>query len=248
MKIALIGYGKMGMRIEKIARMAGHEISAIIDTNNPEVTASDPIRAVRNADVIIDFSHPEGVSEHISWALSAETPMVIGTTGWNRDPNLSQLAKAHQTPLLYGSNFSLGVQLFMKLTRHAAALFGSSPLFHAALHELHHTEKVDFPSGTAKTISEIWRKQSTLQKEECFDLPDNRAVDKNHLYVTAQRLGSVFGEHSLRINSEFDDIEITHRARSRDGFASGAVKAAEWLTNQAPGFYLVEDVVEKILN
>ncbi len=245
MRIALLGYGKMGKRIAELAEERGHTISTIIDPQQKEI--DNPVSVLADCDAIIDFSHPDSMQEHLSWALSANKPIVIGTTGWEIDEKLDETAKAHNTPILYGSNFSLGVQLFMKLTQKAAELFGSSDLFHAAMHEIHHTQKVDAPSGTAKTMSSLWRKESTKQKNESFVLPESQPADENTLYVTAQRLGSVFGEHTLRINSPFDDIELTHRARSRDGFASGAVKAAEWLAQQKPGFYLVENVVEKIL-
>lgn len=248
MDILLFGYGKMGKRIRALAEEAGHNVPVIIDPNYVKGYKDDPVEALKSVDVCIDFSHPDAVHEHIEHTLKAQTPMVIGTTGWDMSGDLHSRFAENGTAIMYGSNYSLGVQLFMKLAAEGAKLFGNSDLFHAMLHELHHTQKVDAPSGTAKTLSKIWRENSSNQKEEQYGIAESGAVDTSKLYVTAQRLGSVFGEHQIRINSDFDDIEITHRARSRDGFAAGSVKAAEWLVSQKPGFYLIEDEITNIVS
>lgn len=248
MKIVLFGYGKMGKRIHELAEEANHEVTAIVDPHYENGFQGDVSEVLKKADVVIDFSHPDAIPEHLGLFLQTGTPAVIGTTGWELPKNFELTCKKENTAVLYGSNFSLGVQLFMKLAEEGAKLFGNNEMFHAALHELHHIHKVDAPSGTAKTLSKIWRNNSTRQKEEVFGVPATNAVDPDKLHVTAQRLGAVYGEHQIRVHSEFDDIEITHRARSRDGFASGAVKAAEWLANQKPGFYLIEDEILSVMN
>jgi len=249
MNLAIIGYGKMGRRIESLSEGFGLNPDLILDEHNNEngvgITASN----FNEIDVAIDFSHPEALRTNLPRLLSTQTPLVIGTTGWlEYFSKLDQECKKNQLPVLYGSNFSLGVQLFGKLIQKAGELFGgvNNNLFDAALHEIHHTEKQDAPSGTAKTLSELWHKGANVEHHHHYGIPAEGAVDDNQFYITSQRLGSVFGEHTLRINSEFDDITISHTARSRDAFAAGALKSAIWLVEQEPGFYQIEDVVELI--
>lgn len=248
MNIALIGYGNMGKRIHALSEESNHSVGLILDENNNINGAGITKEAFKEIDIAIDFSHPSVVVDNVKKILAIGKPIVVGTTGWlDQKQDIEQVRNENKGRLLYGSNFSIGVQLFAKLIQQAGELFGNNSMFDAALHEVHHTQKADAPSGTATTLAERWLATTKRKTDIENGVPQKGRVDKDKLYITSQRLGSVFGEHQLRINSPFDDIEITHRARSRDAFASGAIKAAEWLVNQQkPGFYLIEDIVEEL--
>jgi 4-hydroxy-tetrahydrodipicolinate reductase len=246
--LLLIGHGKMGQRIEAMASDYDFEVQTILTSENNQRGSGIVQTAEAPYQVAIDFSTPQAAPDHVEALLDEGIPTVFGTTGWLHNVHdLDYRCKKAGVPMLYGSNFSLGVQLFAKVIKLAGSLFGKSELFDAALHEIHHTEKADAPSGTAYTLAKLWKEGADRPEQEIqTEIPSHGKVNPDDLYVTSQRLGSVFGEHQLRINSPFDDIELTHRARSRDAFASGALKAAQWLVNQEPGFYKIEDVVEQI--
>ena len=247
-QVALIGYGTMGRRIDVLSTDYNADVKIRLDDSNNLKGEGFKLDEIKQAEVAIDFSLAEAVKINLPLALKQGLPVVIGTTGWIDDPvDVEELVKKHNGKVLYGSNFSLGVQLFIKLVRRAGELFGDSDLFDSVLHEVHHTRKADAPSGTAETMARQFLDGSQSTKEISYGVPAEGRVESDHFYVTAQRLGSVFGEHQLRINSHFDDIELTHRARSRDAFAAGALKAAHWLVKQDPGFYLLEDVVDQIV-
>jgi len=247
MNIAIIGYGKMGHRLEELA--ADYELNTVLildKHNNADGEGITP-SAFEQIDAAIDFSHPGAFKQNFKKLLKVQVPLVIGTTGWLQIyDDVADMCKTNNTPVLYGSNFSLGVQLFGKLIRRAGELFGSGKLFDATLNEVHHTQKADAPSGTAITLAEAWLSGASENGGYRFGIPENERIDAGTFHITSQRLGSVFGEHQLRINSEFDDIEITHRARSRNAFAAGALKAVSWIVRQEPGFYRLEEVVEQI--
>lgn len=248
MNIALIGYGRMGHRIEALSPDHEADVQLILDIHNNKNGSGITEESMASIDAVIDFSHPDVFKTNFEKVLQTGTPVVIGTTGWldNREA-INELCTQHKTPALYGSNFSLGVQLFAKLVQQAGEIFGDGDFFDTTLNEVHHTQKADAPSGTAYTLADLWLKGASSDKKVQYGIPEKGQVDDDKFYVTSQRLGSVFGEHQLRINSEFDDIVLTHRARSRDAFAAGALKAAHWLLKQEPGFYLIEDVVEEVV-
>lgn len=248
MNIALLGYGNMGRRIEFLANERGFAVPLILTRENNENGKGITANSIKGIDVAIDFSQPESAKIHVEKLIGLGIPVVAGTTGWLDDQEFYEmLCRKHDGNLLYGSNFSLGVQLFIKLAARAGELFGNNSFFDAALNEIHHTNKTDAPSGTAKTLAKIWLEASGSTKKPLFLVPENHSVEPQDFLVTSQRIGSVFGEHQLRINSLYDDIELTHRARSRDAFAAGSLQAAQWLINQKPGFYLIEEVVEEVL-
>ncbi len=248
MNIALIGYGQMGQRIEELSKETETSISLILDEHNNEDGEGITEESMSEVDVAIDFSHPDAFVINAEKVLQTGTPLVIGTTGWlDRIKDIGARCKKAGTPVIYGSNFSLGVQLFAKLMRKAGELFGGSELFDEVLHEVHHTRKADAPSGTAYTLVDQYLEGGKQDRKIEYGIPEEGRVDKDRFYVTSQRLGSVFGEHQLRINSEYDDITLTHQARSRDAFASGALQAARWIVNQQPGFYKLEDVVADVV-
>jgi 4-hydroxy-tetrahydrodipicolinate reductase len=249
LNLAIIGDGKMGQRIKELAPQFGFKTSLIIGLDQNKSGNGISLETFRGIDVVIDFSHPDAVKTHIKKVAQLGIPMVIGTTGWYDDSNWAEtIAEKYRARLVYGSNFSLGVQLYIKLAKKAGELFGKSNLFDASIHEIHHTNKIDAPSGTAITLAKEWLKGTGSTNGYVYGIPDKGMVDKQKLRITSQRTGSVFGDHTLRLNSEWDDIELTHRARSRNGFAVGALKTAIWLhKNKEHGFFLIEDIVEEVL-
>lgn len=238
MNIALIGYGKMGKVIEKIAISRGHKISAVINSANP-IESVD----FSNTDIAIDFSTPATVVEHIHFMLDLKIPLVVGTTGWN--DQLAEISKkTNQTngALLHASNFSIGVNLFFKLNEQLAKLMNNHKDYYVNMEEIHHTEKLDAPSGTAISLAEgIIQNHEAVEDWSCPQHP-NKNEFNGGVEITAIREPEVRGTHLVRYNSEIDTITIKHEAHNRDGFASGAVVAAEWLINKT-GVYTMKDVL-----
>ncbi|MCP9610572.1 4-hydroxy-tetrahydrodipicolinate reductase [Coprobacter tertius] len=236
MKIALIGYGKMGHIIEKIARKRGHEIVSIIDINNPEDFESE---AFKSADVAIEFTVPAVAVNNYRKAFAAGVPVVSGTTGWLEHlPEIKEACKNGNT-FFYASNFSLGVNIFFALNKYLAGIMDGFPEYDVRMEEVHHIHKLDAPSGTAITlagdlIDNIKRKTSWIVGKE---------PEKNEIGIKAIREGEVPGIHTVIYESEVDSIRITHDAKSREGFALGAVIAAEF-THGKKGFLTMQDMLK----
>lgn len=247
--LAIIGDGKMGLRIKELAPSFGFQTVVVLGAE--ENMSGEAITAEKfsGVDVAIDFTHPDTVRTHIKKVAQLGIPLVVGTTGWYDESNwVETIAEKYRAKIVYGSNFSLGVQLYIKLINKAGSLFGKSSIYDTSIHEVHHINKMDAPSGTAKTLAKEFLKGAGKPSESLYGIQEKGSIPKDKLIITSQRTGSVFGDHSIRINSEWDDIELTHRARSRNGFAVGALQAAHWLINQKKhGFFLVEDIVEEIL-
>lgn len=235
MKIALIGYGKMGKAIETIAVKRGHFISArITQTNQHELD-----NALDNADCAIEFTKPDAVVANIKKAIAHKTPIVVGTTGWNNSlSEISELVLKSNGSLLHASNFSVGVNLFFALNNKLAELMSSQPTYKATLEEIHHIHKLDEPSGTAislaNQISDINSHYST------WHLGTND--EKNSIAINAKRINEVPGTHTINYTSSIDTITIKHEAHNRTGFATGSVLAAEWLAGKR-GVYTMKDVL-----
>lgn len=247
MNIALIGYGRMGQRIEALASPDYGQVVLKLDEHNNARGAGITQAAFETVDVAIDFSHPSVVGSNLRRVIATSTPVVVGTTGWLHEADaINDLVMHHGVPVLYGSNFSLGVQRFLKLVERAGELYGSNPDVHATVHEVHHTGKADAPSGTAITAGERWLAGSGRSGSGKYGIPERGPVDPNALVITSQRVGDVTGEHTLRLRTPYDDIVIRHEARSRDAFALGALKASKWLLGQTPGLYFLEQVIEQI--
>ena len=247
MKIALIGYGRMGQRIEALASPDYGQVVLKLDEHNNARGAGITQAAFETVDIAIDFSHPSVVGSNLRRVIATSTPVVVGTTGWLHEADaINELVMHHGVAVLYGSNFSLGVQRFLKLVERAGELYGSNPAVHASVHEVHHTGKADAPSGTAITVGERWLEGSGRSGSAKYGIPERGPVDSNALVITSQRVGDVIGEHTLRLRSPFDDVEIRHQALSRDAFALGALKTAKWLLAQPAGLYYLEQVVEQI--
>lgn len=217
MKIALLGYGKMGQTIEQIALERGHEIVLKTDSTQPAVDAN-----FANATVAIDFSTPNTAFDNISSALKKSIPVVSGTTAWlEKQAAAEQLARENNTAFMYASNFSIGVNLFFELNKKLSLLMQEQPQYSPSIKEIHHIHKVDAPSGTAITLAEGLKEKVTIDSE---------------------RTGEVPGTHIINYQSEIDSITIKHEAHNRKGFALGAVLAAEWIENKK-GIFSMSDML-----
>lgn len=230
MKIALVGYGKMGKIIDEISQSRGHEVVARLkETPNRE--------SLKDADVVIEFSNPEAAFENIKVCLENKIPVICGTTGWlDKKPEIERIAVEQNSAFLYGSNFSLGVNLFFALNEKLAKLMNNVDEYQCQLEEIHHIHKKDAPSGTAISIAEGIIENS---KYEAWKLDETK--DKE-LGIFAIREDEVPGTHSVFYRSEVDEIEIKHTAFNRNGFALGAVIAAEWIVGKQ-GVFSMKDVL-----
>lgn len=235
MKLALIGYGKMGREIEQIAKKRGHEIVSIIDIDNQADFESE---AFRSAEVAIEFTIPSVAIENYRKCFAAGVPVVSGTTGWLEHlPEIKKACNEGKT-FFYASNFSLGVNIFFALNKYLAKIMNGFPAYEVNMEEVHHIHKLDAPSGTAITlaegiIEELDRKNSWVE---------GKKATTNEIEITAIRRDEVPGIHSITYESDVDSIRITHDAKSRKGFALGAVVAAEF-TCRKKGFLTMTDML-----
>ncbi|RRA95752.1 4-hydroxy-tetrahydrodipicolinate reductase [Paenimyroides viscosum] len=230
MKIALLGYGRMGKEIEKIALERGHEIVL-------RKTEENDYSGLEYADVAIDFSIPTAATENISTCFNHNIPVVSGTTGWLEHYNdMTDLCQEKNGAFLYGSNFSVGVNLFFELNSYLAKLMANIKEYNVSMEEIHHTQKLDAPSGTAITLA-----QGIIAETDYKQWTMDNAND-NEIYIDAKRIEDVPGTHSVFYKSAVDEIEIKHTAFSRQGFALGAVIAAEWILGKK-GIFTMKDVL-----
>ncbi len=236
MKIALIGYGKMGKTIEQVALKRGHEIVCIIDKENQ---ADFESAAFASADVAIEFTMPAAAIDNYRRAWRAGVPVVSGTTGWTAQlPDIRHEIEQGGHTLFWTSNFSLGVNIFFELNRHLAHLMNRFPNYEPSMTEIHHTEKKDAPSGTAITLAEGILGE--LDRKSAWVLGAKNSADE--LPIEAVRHGQVPGTHIVRYDSDADTITITHEAKNREGFALGAIFAAEFVKGRT-GFYTMHDLL-----
>jgi 4-hydroxy-tetrahydrodipicolinate reductase len=234
MKVLLIGYGKMGRAIEAIAIGSGHEIVGKVDTYE-ELT-----RFNQKADVAIEFTQPESAVKNILYCFDHQLPVVCGTTGWLDQKNeIERLCVEKKGGFFYASNYSLGVNLFFRLTSYLAKVMKPYPHYKVSIDETHHTQKKDAPSGTAITLAErIIQEQPLIKKWQSTETPDPTS-----LVIRSHRIDPAPGTHTVKYQSSVDDIEITHTAHSREGFAQGAVLVAEWMVNRE-GVYSMDDFLK----
>jgi 4-hydroxy-tetrahydrodipicolinate reductase len=239
MKIALSGYGKMGKEIEKIALDRGHEI--VVRFNDPDDWVGKG-EELKQADVAIEFSMPHSVVSNIFKCFDANVPVVVGTTGWfGQLEHVKQVCKEHDRSLLYASNFSIGVNLFFEVNRVLAKLMNEHEGYEPLLEETHHTAKVDSPSGTAIKLA-----NDIIDNLDRKDVWKNEKTERDfELEILSHRVENVPGTHVVKYASEIDDIEISHTAKSRVGFAKGAVIAAEWLIDKK-GVYTMSDLLKDV--
>lgn len=232
MKIALLGYGKMGKVIERIALERGHEIVL-------RKSSSDSYYGLENADVAIEFSVPSSAVANISECLNNGIPVISGTTGWLEEyPNMVALCEQKNGSFIYGSNFSLGVNLFFELNTYLAKMMSKFNNYSVSMEEIHHTQKLDAPSGTAISLA-----KGIIENTDYTNWTLDANPKENEISIEALRIENVPGTHSVFYNSEVDSIEIKHTAHSRDGFALGSIIAAEWLVGKK-GVFTMKDVLE----
>ncbi len=231
MKIALLGYGKMGKTIERIALTRGHQIVLIKDAN-------DTFEGLGHADVAIDFSTPDVAVCNISECLETNIPIVSGTTGWlNQFQEMADLCKQKNGSFIYASNYSLGVNIFFELNDYLSKIMSKFNDYTASIEEIHHTEKKDAPSGTAISLA------NGIILNTNYNNWTLENPSRNELPINAKRIENVPGTHSVFYNSEVDFIEIKHKAKSRDGFALGAIIAAEFIWNKK-GIFTMKEVLQ----
>jgi 4-hydroxy-tetrahydrodipicolinate reductase len=227
MKLALLGHGRMARVVEAEARAAGHDLGAVITSRN----AADAARLLPGHTVAIDFSVPAAVIEHVTAAVTAGVPLVQGTTGWQRDePDVRRIVEQGGGALIYGANFSIGVNLFYRLVAHAARLYRGVAGYDPFIEEAHHAGKRDAPSGTALAL------QAMLSRE----------LGGRSVPVTSTRAGHIPGIHRVGLDSAADQVLLIHTARSRVGFAAGALLGARWIAGRR-GMYAFGDVLDDIL-
>ena len=232
MKIALLGYGKMGKVIERIALERGHEIVL-------KKSSSTTFEGLQNADVAIDFSIPDCAVENISECLNNGIPVISGTTGWLQHyDKMVALCNEKQGAFIYGSNFSLGVNLFFELNDYLAKMMSKFNQYNVSMEEIHHIQKLDKPSGTAISLANGILKNADNKNDWSIENPKSEEV-----FIDVKRIENVPGTHSIFYKSEVDTIEIKHTAHNRDGFALGSVIAAEWLIGKK-GVFTMKDVLE----
>lgn len=231
MNIALLGYGRMGKTIEQIAIKRGHNIVLTIDKGDHDYD-------ITKADVAIDFSIPTVAFKNISNCINNNVPVISGTTGWldNYD-NAVALCKEKKGAFIYASNFSLGVNIFFELNKNLAKMMSALKQYHVSMEEIHHTQKLDAPSGTAITLA-----NGVIEQHTGFDNWKLDETGDKIIPITAKRIEDVPGTHTVTYKSEVDTINIEHIAHTRQGFALGAVVAAEWIIGKS-GIFTMNDVL-----
>lgn len=229
MKIALIGYGAMGRLIHRLAEEKGHVVAVTIDDADSGLSAAELAGRLQGIDVAIDFTAAAAVRRNVEACIAAGVPLVEGTTGWNDSrTEIESIVRDGGGAIVFGANFSIGVNLFYKIAEFASELFARFPEYETFIEEQHHSRKKDAPSGTALKIKEI-----VTRHVEVGD-------------IAATRAGNIPGTHTVGFDGPADQITLTHTARSREGFALGAITAAEWIVGKT-GFYEFGDVMDEIL-
>jgi len=230
MKIALIGHGAMGKLIERLALEKGHEIGCVVDDADAGLTVAELAGKLSGCDVAIDFTVADAVRRNVEACVAAGVPLVEGTTGWNEQRDeIARLARDGSGAMVFGANFSIGVNLFYRIADFAAELFAKFPEYEAFIEEQHHSRKKDAPSGTALKIKEIVATHVDVKS------------------VSSTRSGNIPGTHRVGFDGPADQILLEHTARSREGFALGAIMAAEWIVGKK-GFYEFTDVVNQMIS
>lgn len=243
MKIALIGYGKMGHTIEQIAINRGDTITVRIDKDNLEDFDSPEFKS---SDVAIEFTMPSTGRANVVRCIEAGVPVVSGTTGWNKDlPDVQQLCRDRNGSMMWASNYSVGVNIFMAINRQLAKIMNAFPEYVPHMVETHHIHKLDHPSGTAVTLAEQIIEASDRITGWAEPESDKDVMPKDILPIDHIRSGEVPGIHTICWDSPADDITITHSAKNRDGFALGAVLAAHWLVEH-PGVHTIQEMFSDI--
>ncbi len=237
MNIALIGYGRMGKEIEKIALERNHKIVLKIDINNIDKFTIENLSKV---DVAIEFSIPETAYSNILKCMDADIPVISGTTGWlNKIEDIKTKCKLENKTFFYASNYSIGVNIFFKLNKFLATIMNNQNQYNVEVEEIHHIKKLDAPSGTAITIAEGLLHE--LERKNQWNKENEEAYDA--IAIKSVRKGDIAGVHKVKYESQFDEIEISHSAKNRKGFALGVVLASEYIKDKT-GFHTMDDMLK----
>lgn len=244
MNLAVVGRGRMGSEVERLARAEGHTIRFAIDLPENAGGAGLTTEALSGVDAVIDFSHPEAVMPNLRRVVQARVPMVVGTTGWyDTLEQARRLVEKHESALVFGANFSIGANLFLKVADYAARLFNPFPQYDPYVVEHHHRDKVDAPSGTALRLAEglvgLIDRKTRIQAGN----PAGK-IDPDALHVASLRAGAAFGRHAVGFDGSSDVVELVHTARNREGFARGALFAAEWVRGKKGVFEFADLLTE----
>ncbi len=245
MRFTLVGNGRMGQQVAQVIGQTGsHAVAAVLDI---DTTISPDL--FRGRDALIDFTVRDAFMANLPAMLASGVPVVVGTTGWDDIlEEVKKMVSGAGGSLLYSANFSLGVNIFLRTVREAARLIAPFGQFDIAFAEQHHTAKADFPSGTALRAADMILSANSRKKSVARQLSDDKKLAADELQVASLRLGSVFGKHTAFIDSDADEIVVSHTAKNRSGFASGAVEAAIWLAlrhKTEPGFYTMDDFLNE---
>lgn len=245
MNIAIIGFGSMGKKIKEVAENLGHNISIIIDPLSIDANYKNILEAdLSNTDIVIDFSSKDAVLENIKACINANKNLVIGTTGWYENlKEVEKITQQNEIGIFWSANFSIGVNMYYKIIEEAANLVNKYNEYDIWGTELHHNNKTDSPSGTAKEIAKILLEKVDRKTEVVYDKLD-RKIKPNEIHFSSTRGGAVNFSHTVGFDGASDTITIIHSARDRGGYALGAIKVAEWM-NGKKGFYNMEDFLDK---
>lgn len=242
LQIAIIGYGKMGRMVEQAAIARGHTICTIIDPkegNQTNITAL----GLKNADVCIEFSNPQSAVDNVRAIAPLHKNIVVGTTGWYNNMELvKQLVETYKIGLLYAPNFAIGMNIFFKIVAEAAALFNPFQHYDVACLDIHHNQKKDSPSGAGKLLADIIQSKIPRKTKIITDCLEDRAITPEELQVISLRIGEDPGSHEVIFDSPSDTVTLTHSSRNRQGFALGAVQAAEWVYGRK-GLFTMDDLL-----
>lgn len=232
MNASIVGFGKMGKQIYSVLVDKGHRVTSVIDlfSDDPRVTGKEVVSSAFNgSDVVIDFSSPECAVDNIKFYIDNGIPAVIGTTGWtDRLDEIRKYSDGKDCRVMYSGNYSIGVALFLRLVKKAGELYGKVADYDTSIFEVHHNEKKDSPSGTALMIADALLSTVPSKDRIVIGNPEGK-INENELQVSSQRVGRVPGIHTVTFDSNADTITLTHSARNREGFATGAVLAGEWI-------------------
>jgi 4-hydroxy-tetrahydrodipicolinate reductase len=239
MRIAIVGYGKMGKEIERLANERGWSINLRVDIDTPPVTKVQR----ENVDVVIHYATAKDIINDLTPWAEAHKPIVVGTTGWQDHlQSVKELVIKNQIGLIYASNFSLGVNIFFHLVKTAAQMMDKFADYDAFIHEIHHKNKIDSPSGTALMMGQIVL-ENLQRKKELLNETSHNKIRPEQLHVSSTRSGTVVGTHTLAFDSAADTIELKHTAKDRSGFALGTLFAAEWILNKK-GLFTMDDAFQ----
>lgn len=246
MRLALVGYGRMGREVERVAQARGHDVAVRLDVDDNEHGVGITGESFAGIDAAIDFSQPLAVLDNVDRATQIGIPLVIGTSGWGEHlDEVCRMVEQRHAAVVYAANFSVGANLFFRLAEHAARLFDAFDEYDPYVLEHHHRDKIDAPSGTALRVAELVidasRRKSKLQTGN-----PTGAIDRDALHVASLRAGGAFGEHRVGFDSSADAVQLVHSARGREGFARGALLAAEWIRNKV-GFFEFGAVLDEII-